>query len=144
MDEYTAQAMWDGSNTNIKSQCVILRYIKAYFGCTINIPMTVNDQKERFKNENVGKYHPVDPVSNTVTIKGEHIFYWTKLLIRSNYHIRGHRSLYRILYLLINRNQEGKLIHQMVILWILKYTISLSFLLVLQIVVPILIHSSIC
>jgi len=83
MDEYTAQAMWDGSNTNIKSQRVIMKYIKAYFGRTINIPITVNDQKERFENENVGKYHPVDPVSNTVQIKGEHIFYWTKPLIQT-------------------------------------------------------------
>ena len=81
MDSSTAHAMWDGSNTNIKSQRVIVKYLKGTFGRKIKIPITNNQDNEA--RDNVGMYGPIDPVSNRVTIKGEEFFYWTKPLIHS-------------------------------------------------------------
>ena len=82
MDRHTAQAMWDGSNCNIKSQRVLVRYLKAHFGRRMKIP-TTNNSSQLATQDNIGRYGPVNPVSNMKRIKGEEVFYWTKPLINS-------------------------------------------------------------
>ena len=83
MEDNTAFAMWDESNSNSKSQRVILRYMRGSFGKKIKIPVTTTEDSEKVMKHNIGKYKPVPPVSNMVVVDGEEMYFWNKPLIPS-------------------------------------------------------------
>lgn len=81
MDHDTSHAMWEEANVNSRSQRTILRYLHGTFGKrSIEIANTGTKRIEN-KNENIGKYEAIDPVSNVIDLEGERIHYWTKPLI---------------------------------------------------------------
>ena len=75
-----AQAIWGESNTNLKGQRIILRYMKCTFGTRMVVPTTGEiETEELFKN--VGGYSPVSPISSSIRMQGEHIYFWNKPLL---------------------------------------------------------------
>ena len=88
MDIDTAQAMWDESNVNTRSQRTILRYLRATFGSACFIPTNTsigNDDNDK-KRRNIGNYESIPPIVHVIDVDGDRIHYWTKpLLTHLNY-----------------------------------------------------------